>query len=122
MRGGSSIILAPALVLVGDSQAQDERHVARTIYEFIALNLGLEHDSPLYGELAPAMGVHLGTSGPYVTSASATATGRGTRSAARTPPAPLFACARQALGLAAPGVRRMTTWVTAGDGLNSPQS
>ena len=68
MRRGSFIMfMAAALVLVGAAQAADERQVARSIAEFIALNPALEHYGPLHEEWSPAMGVHWGAPGPHVT-------------------------------------------------------
>jgi hypothetical protein len=54
-------------ILVGAAQAADERQVARTIDEFIALNPALEHYGPLHEEWVPAMGIHWGAPGPHVT-------------------------------------------------------
>lgn len=61
------IILATALVLVGVANAADERQVARTLSDYIALNPGLEHYGPLHEDWVPAMGIHWGAPGPHVT-------------------------------------------------------
>jgi hypothetical protein len=61
------ITMAAIAILVGAAQAADERQVARTIDEFIALNPALEHYGPLHEEWVPAMGVHWGAPGPHVT-------------------------------------------------------
>lgn len=67
MRRGIFIIVAAALALAGVAQAQDERQVARTLQEFIALNPALEHYGPMHEDWVPAMGVHWGAPGPHVT-------------------------------------------------------
>ncbi|MEX2501781.1 MAG: hypothetical protein WD336_05345 [Trueperaceae bacterium] len=65
--GRGWIIMAVALVLDGAAHAQDERQVARTLDEFVALNPGLEHYGPMHEAWVPAMGIHWGAPGPHVT-------------------------------------------------------
>lgn len=60
-------IMAAALVLAGVVHAQEERQVARTMQEFIALNPHLGHYGPMHEEWVPAMGIHWGVPGPHVT-------------------------------------------------------
>lgn len=61
------IILTAALTMAGAALAQDERQVARTLDEYVALNPGLEHYAPLHEDWVPAMGIHWGAPGPHVT-------------------------------------------------------
>lgn len=61
------IILTAALTMAGAALAQDERQVARTLDEYVALNPGLEYYGPLHEDWVPAMGIHWGAPGPHVT-------------------------------------------------------
>ncbi len=67
MRRAGIFILTAALVTACATQAVDERQVARTMDELIALNPGLEHYGPLHEEWVPTMGIHWGVAGPHLT-------------------------------------------------------
>lgn len=64
---GRSLSALAVLLVLGVANAVDEREVARTLDEFIAINPALETYGPLHEGWVPSMGVHWGAPGPHLT-------------------------------------------------------